>query len=1023
MSTARTPADSGTSEEVGSGTKRRNNLSLSGITIPLQGLSILKRKPLPANSPVHAQRSASLDSPGPIAPQQSVPDILTPISSPRSIDFVPRDLDKNPHGNTPLVQAQDAGPTLPTTVFSQNLISPVEPLAASRPSSVHNRNKSVPITRSRPSHDRTASTRSAKNSLADRKQTIDTSQTRDPKLRPPVGAMTSISSQSSQLRLNITSSDPVDDYAASIPKTPRSPPGRKLSNFFGFRKSPGPDSPSTYVSGGSQPVSPMPVQGPNNGNYFGGKLAPAALDVPKANALYSPMYVPGTPGMPSPPISTTHAADLEQELRELSTELANSLRREMELEDELEKLRAETSSATLTAERRTSDYFSDAGTSSMRFPGEGDGKIEQLERLRRAAEQEKAQLKIQMSDRLQDALNQRREAEERNIVLYERLKAAGIGDGNGQSPAELKIQLEETKRKLSEESQFRQNFQDLVGGMRLELEQIKNERDNLRDEVVPQLRSRIEGLENDAANNQSMTYEHTRLSQEVQALRNENQTLVNARRLQMEMQRQSVRFSSIEEDGYPSAPSSPSLGGLSRSKSFAVRGGRSSRTNSIIGSGTLTRATSVKDSNKTHESREALIQKVKDIETQRDALHKALKSLLERHLIQEKKHAKQIKQLERELHTAQTLTPRRTVFHNEVKQLRDEIQFLRKRADDALDQKWQLEKNFSGVKMDLDRAREETASLRALFEKRDMFLPERPGSRDGTKALDKAYKELRTTHALSIAHLKEMETNAGLDNSEAERTLELLKQSISDAEAERDAAQSQAAVYREQARNLQKSELDHLSKEQSLAAELYASAQRMDALADQVQSQIESNSLLRQKLAEAVERGEREQKNSATKISEMQTRLRDLEDKLVAAQQQSEIIISSHEQEVKELKEAHNAQLQRTTSALVPPNTESRPISPVSGLFAPKSPIKRVSMAEASKTSALESKVRELEKALHDAEAEMSEVVDRMNRAQIEVAELQSERDEAMMQSRRLQAEYLKEREKVQQLMLQPDTF
>lgn len=32
-------------------------------------------------------------------------------------------------------------------------------------------------------------------------------------------------------------------------------------------------------------------------------------------------------------------------------------------------------------------------------------------------------------------------------------------------------------------------------------------------------------------------------------------------------------------------------------------------------------------------------------------------------------------------------------------------------------------------------------------------------------------------------------------------------------------------------------------------------------------------------------------------------------------------------------------------------------------------------------------------------------------------------RDEAMMQSRRLQAEYLKEREKVQQLMLQPDTF
>jgi hypothetical protein len=737
----------------------------------------------------------------------------------------------------------------------------------------------------------------------------------------------------------------------------------------------------------------MPGSGPNNGGYFGGKLAPAALDIPKANALHAPYYIPGTPGgMMSPPISSTHAADLEQELRELSTELANSLRREMELEDELEKVRVDTTSNTLDAGRRTSDYFSDSGAGSVRFPGDGDGKLEQLERLRRTAEQEKAKLKIQMSDKLQDALNQRREAEERSLILHERLKSAGVGEMSGQNPAELKVQLDETRRKLSEESQFRQNFQDLVGGMRLELEQIKNERDNLRDEIVPSLRSRLEGLENDAATNQSMTYEHSRISQELQTLRSENQTLLNARRMQMDMQQQGVRFSSIEENGSPSTPSSPSFGGLSRSKSFAVRGGRSSRTNSIIGSASLTRATSVKDTSKPHESREVLTQKVKDIEIQRDALHQALKSLLDRHLVQEKKHAKRVQLLEKDLESAQTLTPRRTVFHDEVKQLREEIHFLRRRADDALDQKWQLEKNFSGVKLDLDRAKEETTSLRSLFDKRDIFLPDRPGSRDGTKALDKAYKELRTTHALSIAHLKDIEANVGYANGEAEKTLELLKQSISEAETERDAAQSQATAYREQARNLQKSELDHLSKEQNLSSDLYASAQRMDDLANQVQSQIQSNSSLRQKLAEAIERGEREQKNSTTRISDMQSKLRQLEEKLVAAQQQSEDIVSTHEQEVNRIKDAHNAQLQRTKSALLPPGSATQPISPMNGLFAPKSPIKRVSMADATKTVALESKVRELEKALNDAEQEMGEVVRRMNTAQMEVADLQSER-------------------------------
>lgn len=732
------------------------------------------------------------------------------------------------------------------------------------------------------------------------------------------------------------------------------------------------------------PVSPMPPGVGQNGSYFGGRLAtPAALDIPKANGYHSSMYMAGTPGLPSPPISSTHAADLEQEMRELSIELARSLRREMELEDEVEKLKEQVgpNSNNLEAGRRTSDYFSDSGTGSVRYPGDGDGKIEQLERLRRAAEQEKAQLKIQMSDKLQDALNTRREAEERSLVLYERLKAVGAVEGSGNSTTELRIQLDETKRKLAEESQFRQNFQDLVGGMRLELEQIKNERDNLRDEIVPQLRSQLDGLENESAQSHSITYENSRMQQELQALKVENTTLKQAG---------GVRFSSIEEDASPASP-------LSRSRSFVVRGGRSSRTNSIIGAPSgLSRTTSIKEPNKIYESREALTQKVKDIETQRDALHKALKSMLDRHLVNEKRHAKKMKQMEKELESAQTLTPRRTVFHDEVKQLRGEISFLRRRADEALDQKWQLEKNFSGVKMDLDRAREETMSLQELVGRRDLFLPDRPGSRDGTKALDKAYNELRTTHALSIAHIKDLGSTLGSGTADASKTLDLLKQSISSAELERDAAQTQAEAYRQKARTLQKSELDHLSKEQNLSAELYASAQRMDDLANQVQSQIQSNSMLRGKLAEAIERGEMEQKDSSTKISTMQAHLRELEEKLIVAQQASEDAVTSHEQEVQQLNNATNPHLLRSkpSSSMLAPLAAERSLAttPTSALFAPKSPIRRISMSQATQTGKLEGKVRDLEKALEGAEAEMGEVVSRMNAAQMEVAELQSER-------------------------------
>jgi hypothetical protein len=812
--------------------------------------------------------------------------------------------------------------------------------------------------------------------------------------------MTTIATQSSGLRLRVDGDvDDLDPY--SVPKTPRSPQ-RKISNFFGWKnsRSPGGDSPSTNFSerSSSLPVSPMPAQDQQNGLAIGPRLAPpAALDISRANAAGQGGYfLPGSPSLPTPPVTSSHMAELERELQEISAELASSIKREMELEDEVERARSEPPPA-VEASRRTSDYYSDSGAGSVRYPfGDNDGKIEQLERLRRTAEQEKAQLKLDMSQRLQDALRQRREIEERAQSLHAHLKTQARGQDDGDRVRELESTLGDLQRKLSEERQFRENFQDLVGGMREEIEQYRLERDNLRDEVVPQLQARIDGLETDATNAQSLTYEHTRMQQELQAVRDENQTLLSARRMQLDMQQQQARFGSISEEGVasptiPPIPQSPSLGGLSRSKSFASRGGRTSRSNSASGERLISRADSVKE--KVYESREALTQKVKDIETQRDALHKALKSLLDRHVHNEKQQTKRLRQLEKERDNFMSLTPRRTAFHAEVKNLKEEVLTLRRRGDDALDQKWRCEKGLGGLKMDLDRAQQETASLRALLQERDIFIPERSGSSGGVASsgsLDKAYSELRTTQALSIARIRDMESGDGSFSPEASRTLELLKQSISNAENERDRAQVQAEEFRQQAKTLRKSELEHLTKEQSLASELYASAQRMDELADQVQIQLLSNSQLRQKLAEAIERGEQDQQSSSGKISQMQRKLRELEDKLMVAQQHSEETVNIHEAEAKQMEDANNSQLQRTTGSLYSPKTS---------LFTLKTPKLGhtssgvgISIAEATKTSALELRVQQLEKALTDADKEMGEVVSRMNMAQMEVAELQSER-------------------------------
>jgi hypothetical protein len=791
--------------------------------------------------------------------------------------------------------------------------------------------------------------------------------------------------------------DPYRPESRGQSNKPKSPAGG-FTSFFGWNSSKpqnGADSPATTFSEHSL----SPADSPRRATNMPTKTKPNGLDIPAANSLTSYFNVPGTPLLSSSPQMNAHVEELERELRALSSELAASIQREMELEDEVDRWKAE-SGPGLLDNRRTSDYYSDSGTSSVRFPiGDPESKLEELETQRRRAEQERAQLKVRMAERLQEELRRRRDLEEQVQQLEDQVNDKSRAGSVVEPPRvrELTTSLEDAKRRLAEERQVKENFEDLLTAMREELERHRNEADNLRDEVVPQLRARLEVLETEAADTERLVYETTRMQQEIQGLRTENQALMKVRR-QSQDAAQQIRFQPIAEESDSSPLANPRIG-LTRSNSLARSAGFNSKR------GSLSRSNSVKDRSGEMSPRELSMSMasnpVKDLEEQRDALHKALKHLLQRQEMQQRDFQRRIKELESERDAALNLTPRRTAFHKEVSDLRLEVNSLRRRADDALDQKWQCEKGLSGLRMDLDRAQQETGSLRDLLREHDITIPEIHLNSEPI-SLDKAYQELRTTHALSLARIQQLETSDGdslsAAGAEAERTLDLLKQSISDAEAERDFAQKEAEQYRKQARALQRSEIEHLGKEQKLSSELFAAATRMDELSERIQQQLEANSSLRTRLTEAITRGEQEQRKSTEQIIELERRLKTAEDKVMIAQQSSEDAIAQHEVEVQALKESHGTHLRRVKSGLLSPAAFSpkMPSSPVFSLRSPRLDMTTsgpaMTIAEATKTETLVQRVEELEKALRDADREMEEVVGRMNMAQIEVADLQFER-------------------------------
>lgn len=472
---------------------------------------------------------------------------------------------------------------------------------------------------------------------------------------------------------------------------------------------------------------------------------------------------------------------------------------------------------------------------------------------------------------------------------------------------------------------------------------------------------------------------------------------------------------------------------------------------------------------------EVLADRLKDVEAQRDALHSALRSLLERQEFQNRENAKKIKLLEQERDRLLSSSPRGG-YEKEVATLRDEIAVLRRRAEEAIDQKWEVEKGLGGLKMNLDRAEQEITSLRSLLREKDILIPEgfarssymsNYSNEDAlvpvsSASLERAYADLQATYSEALVRIKDLEDSTA-SNEAMQLAIARLEHSLSTVVTERDMAREDNVAQLAELESLRESEKQHIDAELTLAEQLSDSARRVEELAQQVRVQLAINATLRARLADTVARGEANQRVSTERIASLQKRLRELEEQVIAAQTNAEERVNRHEEELQTLKESHNIHLLRLRE---PAGSAAamRGLPPRS--FPPKSPLSPMfSMSLASKSDAtprttrmsspfllsssssfyssshastylrprasgvlssaaaegnmaedvtiLKARVAQLEGALMAADSEMQEVVSRMNMAQIEVMTLQEEREEAVRQTRKLQKMMEEERVKV----------
>ena len=330
----------------------------------------------------------------------------------------------------------------------------------------------------------------------------------------------------------------IEDKADLHKPLPKSPASSKLGTFFGWASTP---STANFSDKGFSPIpspySPKPTtiftdDSPLSAQILSAKTLPA-----DENSLaYCEAYLQ-TPPVVTPSSPSGQIEEMEDELKAISAELASSIRREMDLEDLVDRLQAEINNPQAPG-KRTSDYFSDSGYSSAKL-SEYDASKEEVAQIQRRAEQEKASIRLELTDKLTDERTKRKALDQQIKELAERASNLNLVQMRNQDATgrvkDLESTCEDLRRRLGEEKQVKNNFEDLLSALKGELQNAANERDNLRDEIVPQLRARVEGLEAQAADHAKLAYDTTKIQQELQTLKTENINLKNSSQAQNRM--------------------------------------------------------------------------------------------------------------------------------------------------------------------------------------------------------------------------------------------------------------------------------------------------------------------------------------------------------------------------------------------------------------------------------------------------------------------------------------------------------
>jgi len=221
------------------------------------------------------------------------------------------------------------------------------------------------------------------------------------------------------------SNDSNDSNTTIYKSQPKSPGGSKLGSFFGWGGQTSPVSSTTTLS--EKDYSPIPsprLSQPHQTSADASTTVPlrnkpTSIDVPKANAdagsYFGSSYLQVPLATPTTPVQVE---EMEEELKDISAELAASIRREMDLEDLVDRLQSESQNPSAPG-KRTSDYFSDSGTSSVRY-GDSDSKQDELDRMIRKTEQEKANMRLELTNKVQEERSRRKQLESQIRTLEEK---------------------------------------------------------------------------------------------------------------------------------------------------------------------------------------------------------------------------------------------------------------------------------------------------------------------------------------------------------------------------------------------------------------------------------------------------------------------------------------------------------------------------------------------------------------------------------------------------------------------------